>query len=694
MPLKRFVCVLVLFVQTLGLLPLISRPTAGGQTRRPGRVQAPQTGSTMPRGLQVRLSEGAEQSENAVRITPARATALTERDTQNLLSRLQPIKGETEDEKEFALVERAEKDRWLAFRTVDPLPADPTVTVAIGPGTPSTEGPRKTASEQKYSFRTFGRLRVTGQECGYQKSCSPYDQWTITFSNPLDLEAFDKSQVRVEPEVPGLKIEVNGESLELDGIKKGRTTYRVILHPGIRDEFGQTLGASAPLIFNVKSAPPALESSGDQFVVLDPAGPPRFSVYSINHDSLKVRLYSVGPEHWARYLSYTSEQRGAPSTPPGRLIRSDTIPVKAQPDEMVETRIDLSPAFKGGFGQTVLVVEPAAPPRNKEENESVVAWVQSTQIGLDAFVDQSELIGWATSLKDGSALDGVQMEITRGANLPAEASASTRADGLAHLALAGKPAQGGWGLLVARKGTDVAILPENTDGYYGQGGWTRKDSVESLRWFVFDDRKMYRPGEEVHVKGWIRRIGEGKAGDVGALNGAASSVAYVVTDSRRNGVAKGTSVINALGGFDIAFTLPATMNLGYAAVQFSAQGGTSEGTNREYSHMFQVQEFRRPEFEVTAQANEGPHFVGGKTNAAVTAAYYAGGGLPNAEVNWRVTTTPARFTPPNRGDFTFGKWVPWWRPYYEGAETRSETFAGRTDAGGKHRLRRTVTTRS
>ena len=90
---------------------------------------------------------------------------------------------------------------------------------------------------------------------------------------------------------------------------------------------------------------------------------------------------------------------------------------------------------------------------------------------------------------------------------------------------------------------------------------------------------------------------------------------------------------------------------------------------------------------MTTQASEGPHFVGGKADATVTAAYFAGGGLPNAEVNWQVTSTPAHFTPPNRDDFTFGKWVPWWMPYGEGSESRVETFNGKTDAAGKHRLR-------
>ena len=34
---------------------------------------------------------------------------------------------------------------------------------------------------------------------------------------------------------------------------------------------------------------------------------------------------------------------------------------------------------------------------------------------------------------------------------------------------------------------------------------------------MFDDRQMYRPGEEVHLKGWLRRIGGKQDGDVGLV---------------------------------------------------------------------------------------------------------------------------------------------------------------------------------
>ncbi|MGH9903589.1 MAG: hypothetical protein ACRD68_17420, partial [Pyrinomonadaceae bacterium] len=141
------------------------------------------------------------------------------------------------------------------------------------------------------------------------------------------------------------------------------------------------------------------------------------------------------------------------------------------------------------------------------------------------------------------------------------------------------------------------------------------------------------------------------------------------------------------GGFDTSFKLPATMNLGYTQLILQAEGGSGAGTNRQHTHYVQVQEFRRPEFEVTAGASEGPHLVGGYAEATVTAAYYAGGGLGNSEVTWQVTSAPGHYTPPNRGDFTFGTWVPWWESDGRQGETVSESFRGRTDAAGKHRLR-------
>jgi uncharacterized protein YfaS (alpha-2-macroglobulin family) len=600
------------------------------------------------------------------------------------------------DENVKELAKKAERERWLAFRAIEAngdtkfaLPADSGITVTIGPGTPSTEGSRTTTDKHEFHFRTFGPLRMTKFECGYNQGCTPNDQWRIEFSNEIDATAFQESQVRVEPAIDGLKTSVNSKTLFIDGLKKSSTSFKLTLDKSIRDSFGQTLGKEETVEFKVGSSQPWIALSGQGFVVLDPAGQRQLSLYSVNYHTVKVYLYAVEPSDWGlfqiyRQLRYRSPNDAAAkkATLPGRLVFDKQIDLKSAPNEMAETVIDLTPALKDGFGQAIVAVESISP-ASDNYHSPLLAWVQSTQIGLDAFVDNDELVGWATSLADGASLGGVQMQI-----IPSNASGTTGPDGLARLPL--KPvSDSSISVLVAQRGSDVAILPENADNWWQtNGSWQQKPQTDELRWYVFDDRKLYRPGDEVHIKGWIRRIGTGKGGDVGPLNGAIKSVNYAVTDQSGNEVAKGVLTPNALGGFDTSFKLPANINLGNALIEFITTSTMKAFDQEQYAHRFQVQEFRRPEFEVTTKnETEGPLFVSDHADVSVAANYFAGGGLQNADVKWQVRSEPTNYTPPNRDEYTFGKWIPWWTNDRDNEGGNEEEFPGHTDASGKHRLR-------
>ncbi|HEY3027025.1 MAG TPA: Ig-like domain-containing protein [Pyrinomonadaceae bacterium] len=595
------------------------------------------------------------------------------------------------------LVKQAEKDRWLAFRAIDSqgntklaLPGNATITVSVEPGTASLEGPRTTTKPQQFSFHTFGPLRLVKTWCGYNMNmpCTPSDPWHVEFSNALSAEAFQDLQVRTEPPIEGLKASVSGKVLAIDGGKKPDTTYRVTIDKALRDQFDQTLSKEETVEFKVGPARPWMTLSGQGFVVLDPAGPRQLSLYSVNYQTVKVSLYAVEPTDWVQFQTFRqvhyqhwNDAEAKKVTLPGRLISAKQIELKS-PNEMIETAIDLTPALKDGFGSALVVVE-SIMPVSDVYHSPLFAWVQSTDIGLDAFADNDELIGWATSLADGAPLENVQLEI-----LPSKISGLTGANGVAHLALE-PSSDSSPDVLVARRGTDVAILPESVEVWITAGTWHQRPLSDELRWYVFDDRKLYRPGEEVHLKGWIRKIGAGKGGDVSSLGGLVKKASYSVKDEADNEVAKGEITVNLFGGFDTAFKLPGNMNLGGAEVEFKTQSEESDFDEEEYTHRFQVQEFRRPEFEVNAKAeSEAPLFVGGRADVSVAANYFAGGGLPDAEVKWEVMSTPTNFTPPNRDEYTFGKWFPWWRNADEDSdESDMQEFTGRTDALGKHRLR-------
>jgi len=488
------------------------------------------------------------------------------------------------------------------------------------------------------------------------------------------------------------------------------------------DTFGQRLDKTETVTFNVGQANRVLSSQGGSFTTIDPTSKPVYSVYSINHDNLKLQMYSVTPENWGQFKDYMQklyyEEEKRPQ-PPGRLIKNDIIKVQSKPDELTETRIDLAPALSEGFGHVVLIIEPAAR-ENKYDRTRIVVWAQVTQMGLDAFVDKDTLVGWASALRDGRPLSGVEMVIyspgkpkqkahavksfferlmgwkeEENSNLLADyfgfdtQGNRTGGDGIARLALPEKQADR-QSILIARRGKDVSILPEQSDYWWDSyTSWYKRYDSDSLRWYVFDDRKIYRPKEEVSVKGWIRKITGGKFGDVEALGDGASGISYTVRDARGNEITKGKTNLNAFGGFDLKFKLTDNMNLGNAYIQFEAENGI---TGWRHDHYFQVEEFRRPEFEVTATTDTpAPHLVGTSANVSIEAKYYAGGALSNAETNWRVTATPTNYTPPNRWDFTFGKWTPWWwyRHDYEygyGGGT-VQVFKGVTGADGKHRLK-------
>ncbi len=169
---------------------------------------------------------------------------------------------------------------------------------------------------------------------------------------------------------------------------------------------------------------------------------------------------------------------------------------------------------------------------------------------------------------------------------------------------------------------------------------------------------MYRPGETARFKGWVRRLSLSDDAQLETVS-ANASVRYAVSDWYGNEIGTGSVDLNALGGFDFAVDIPAGANLGNARVDLSVT--RAAGLDDGHIHSFQIQEFRRPEFEVIARPESpGPYFVDEPATVAVDANYFSGGPLPDAEVEWNVFTTPTQYSPPGWDEFTFGEWIPWW----------------------------------
>ena len=309
------------------------------------------------------------------------------------------------------LAERTGEGRWLAFVAEEPLPADTSISVTIGPGTPSAEGSRVTAEAQHYEFRTYAPLRIVDHDCSwYGDECPPLTPFFIEFNNPIDVDVYDESMLQIEPALPDATVDVVGNTITLRGTTTGRTTYRVLVDGSIQDIFGQTLGKDASLTFKVGSAEPALFGPDETLVTLDPSSErPVLNVYAINYNRLEVRAYQVQPADWPAFQGYLRDyyDEDKPPEPPGRKVMDETIRVEAAADALTEVSIDLSAALEGDTGHLVVIVEPPGAQSDQDRYwRTVQAWVQVTQIGLDAFADHSEMVVWTTDLQDGGPLNG------------------------------------------------------------------------------------------------------------------------------------------------------------------------------------------------------------------------------------------------------------------------------------------------
>jgi alpha-2-macroglobulin len=586
------------------------------------------------------------------------------------------------DEKLSGEIKKLVAGQWIAFRAALPLPADSKIGIEFEAGAPSAEGDLPSAAAQSFSFRTFGPLKLADATCGYERErtkCDSSDDFRLEFNNPLDEQSFDKSLVRIEPKIENAEIAVYGNRIEIGGCcKKARTTYKVEISEALKDEFGQPLGRVVKTEFSTGADDATLysEAGDNDLITLDPHGRRRFTVNSKNYRDLRIKLFAVTADDYGAFYEY---RRGEKKAPPaiGRLVYDRTVKIKSKRDAFAETKIDLAPALSNGLGHVILFVEPPVDP-NREDYENIAVWLEATEIGLDAFADYERLTVYASRLKDGKPLKNAGLRLSGGGG-----EVRTAENGLATLEPAPDDKNVSW--LIAQNGADSAVLPNNGN-YYNNRAWSGSFEPESLRWFVFDDRKIYRPGETVSIKGYLRRVAGGKLSDVGELGDAVRALSYVLKDPLGNEIARGKADLNIFGAFDFRLKMPETVNLGNETLYFSADTSLE---NRSFTHQFQVEEFRRPEFEVTAETETAaPFFVGGSATVSVAASYYAGGGLANAETNWKVASEPADYTPPNRDDFTFGKFIPWWNSFSgdDSGETTSQTFKGRTDSSGKHRL--------
>lgn len=591
-----------------------------------------------------------------------------------------------------AQVAGAVDGRFVAFTPTAPFARDQAIEIEITAGIPSAEGPTFSTDAHRYSLRTYAPLEIDSVTC-WQSPCRPGDGIEITFNNPLDAAAFDGAALGIEPAVTGRMAQQYDAVVSVSGQWVPSSTYELTLPANLTDIYGQQLGPTDAQQVEIGVARPMLRGFEHLVVTVDPSADPAVPVVTVGHDELRVTVWAADPAQWSdtlpalRDLLERSMNGGDDDGEPGwEVLRDETIQVDGDLDVAIETSIDLSAYMPEGHGHVIVQVEPVREFDQDGEdywnNRPAIAWIQGTDLGVDAVADATTQHVWVTDLSTGAPIEGVAVGATTGEDdVP-----MTGPDGLTELAAPGGQPDERYAV-VASRGDDVALLP----GY--RVGWP---GGLSALWHVTDDRGTYRPGETVRLKGWVRGLSAERqlqAWDRG-------SVDYAAYDGYGVEIARSSVEVSPAGSFTVELDLPAGASTGEGWIAFE------EGSESGSQHPLRIAEYRRPDFEVATSAGPGPHRRAEPITATAQADYYTGGPLGDAAVNWQVTTSEARYAPPGWDRFHFGRWIDWWLERdtafagdrtgdlssdidgccFPPGEIDVEAFTGRTDAAGAHHL--------
>jgi len=563
-------------------------------------------------------------------------------------------------------------DRTLALIPVEPLPQGTRFTVRVGKGAPSAEGPLTTTREQSFKFATRGALALEHAGCNHRRSrCEQRWPLRLRFNNPLAQE-LPAELVQVSPSLGKLEVWAQGDTLHVRGEEHGLGSHRITVGAELRDTFGQTLGSPVTATIEIyeQRQPPYPQLSGPpEPVVTLPPGAPSMRVTSGAFRQLELTVHRVGAADFPAFRKLLELRRGkrAQAPLPGKRLLRTKLPVK-DTTRTSATTIDLAPHLRKGRGHLLVRVQASARYHGREVAHEILHWVQATDIGLVALSDRTHLLAWATRLSTGAPIEGASMQLP-----PDAATQRTDAAGLVPLPLKAKPRTH----LIARDGDDWALLPRSA--YRRGSGWQAQSTVDTQRLFTFNDRGLYKPGETAHVKGWARSLGAGVDGDVAAT--ALKRLDWALIGPRGNSLGKGHVKLGSHGGFAVDVKLPPDMNLGHARLELTAK-------QLRHGQALEVQEFRRPRFEVEASARIPEAVLGDEAVIDVAARYYAGGALPGADVHYTASASAAVFRPAGLDRFSFGPWRRWWEltPRRGGKRIETQQLSAKTDGRGEHHL--------
>jgi uncharacterized protein YfaS (alpha-2-macroglobulin family) len=584
-------------------------------------------------------------------------------------------------------------------RPTETLPAGSAVSLVVDGDLAGELGPLTLPTKREVHFSVRGPFAVRSLQACFP---SPWDKPTCAYG-PLIIKATNepdptslKDRLTIDPpvEIDWSRVESATYNNEFGyaavpaNFKPG-TTYTVTLAAGVTDVFGQ---AAAPFhgTFRTDDLPPSIDL-GDEDALIEDSGDGALPVHTTNVDTIAVSYFTLTPAEVARYLGDGHNPNRSLSEVFGREPKTWAVTIASHHNVPRWSPLDLRSRLGKGARQGIVAVETPAAGRDDARRRRVIA--QITDLALHAKLGATSGLAWVTSLAGGSPVPGARVALLDRTGKTVWENGISDADGLVKLpGVAELGIEEEYGapflLAVATKGNDTGITASLWTGGLDPWAFSLPDAWDGRKplglALIFAERGIYRPGDEVHLKGIVRyrRMGA-------IATPRAGTSAEVQIDSATGAVIdKRTVTLTPFGTFALDVKLPADVALGFTratakiqVVPAEASGPASNGAAGSIAATggFRIEEYRAPQFRVDVTTPSAHLIAGEPLGATVLARYLFGGAMAHAPVRWTVTRSTTEFTPPGNAGFEFGVNAWWWDD--EPPQPLSDEFAaGEGDA--------------
>ena len=216
-------------------------------------------------------------------------------------------------------------------------------------------------------------------------------------------------------------------------------------------------------------------------------------------------------------------------------------------------------------------------------------------------------------------------------------------------------------IMVAQSGVDVAATSMQT-------WWFGDSSATGVVGYIYTDRPVYRPTHEVQFKGILRAQRAGQFSlDV------PGPVTVEVKDPNEKTVYQQKLDVSPFGSFHGSLTLSPLAALG-------VYGITAHAGDKSVNGVFEVQEYKKPEFEVSVSVSKPRYLQGENIEATIEGRYYFGAPVAKGKVKYSVY----------RSGYVFPYWrILWGDEEFEGDEgegSYEESYYGQEISQGTGEL--------